>query len=46
MKREIDGLREAMKTLHLAKGTIVTLAQEDTLNVEEGTITIRKAVAQ
>lgn len=43
MKREIGGLREAMKTLHLAQGTIVTLSQEDLLNVDEGTIRIVKA---
>ena len=44
MKREIDGLREAMRELHLSTGTIVTLDQEDTLNVAEGTISVVKAV--
>lgn len=43
MQREIGGLREAMKQLHLASGTIVTLSNEDSLTVPEGTIEIVKA---
>ena len=45
MRREIDGLREAMRALHLQEGTIVTLANEDNLNVEEGVIHIVRAYA-
>ena len=45
MRREIDGLREAMRDLHLHEGTIVTLADEDVLNVEEGMIHIVRAYA-
>ena len=45
MRREIDGLREAMRDLHLHEGTIVTLADEDVLNVDEGVIHIVRAYA-
>ena len=45
MRREIDGLREAMRDLHLQEGTIVTLSDEDILNVEEGVIRVVKAYA-
>ena len=45
MQREIDGLREAMRDLHLHEGTIVTLADEDVLNVDEGVIHIVRAYA-
>ena len=43
MQREIGGLREAMNQLHLSSGTIVTLSDEDHLDVPEGTIEIVKA---
>ncbi|MBQ6069896.1 MAG: hypothetical protein IJK84_10365 [Bacteroidales bacterium] len=43
MNQEIEGLREAMRELHLHEGTIVTLSDEDTLHVEEGEIRIVKA---
>ena len=42
LKREIDGLREAMKKCRLINGTIITLTQEDTLKVDEGMIKIEK----
>ena len=45
MRREIDGLREAMRDLHLHEGTIVTLSDEDVLNVDEGVIHIVRAYA-
>ena len=45
MRREIDGLREAMRDLHLQEGTIVTLSDEDVLNVDEGVIHIVRAYA-
>ena len=32
MEREVEGLKEAMKTLNIAKGVIVTLGQEDNLD--------------
>ena len=43
MHREIGGLREAMSHLNLSSGTIVTLSEDDRLDVPEGTITIIKA---
>ncbi|MCR5424446.1 MAG: ATP-binding protein [Bacteroidales bacterium] len=43
MQREIGGLRKAMNQYNLTAGTIVTLSDEDNLNVPEGTITIVKA---
>lgn len=43
LKREVDGLREAMKEFHLTNGTIITLSQEDSLKVEEGIIKIEKS---
>ncbi len=43
MQREIGGLREAMNQLHMSSGTIVTLSDEDHLDVPEGTIEIVKA---
>ena len=45
MQREIDGLREAMRDLHLHEGTIVTLSDEDILNVDEVVIHIVRAYA-
>ena len=45
MRREVNGLREAMRDLHLHEGTIVTLLDEDILNVEEGVIRVVKAYA-
>ena len=45
MGREIDGLREVMRDLHLHEGTIVTLSDEDILNVDEGVIHIVRAYA-
>ena len=45
MRREIDGLREVMRDLHLQEGTIVTLSDEDILNVDEGVIHIVRAYA-
>ena len=38
--REIDGLFEAMQYLKLSTGTILTLKQEDTIQMENKTITI------
>ncbi len=43
IQREIGGLRDAMSELHLTSGTIVTLSDEERLEVPEGTIEIVKA---
>lgn len=43
IQREIGGLRDAMGELHLSSGTIVTLSDEERLEVPEGTIEIVKA---
>jgi predicted AAA+ superfamily ATPase len=43
IQREIGGLRDAMGELHLSSGTIVTLSDEEHLEVPEGTIEIVKA---
>ncbi|MBQ8703546.1 MAG: ATP-binding protein [Bacteroidales bacterium] len=43
LNREIGGLREAMRELHVAEGHIVTLGSSDTLTVEEGVIKIGRA---
>ncbi len=43
MAREINGLKEAMRTLNIKEGKIITLNEEETLNVQEGTIYIKKA---
>ena len=43
IQREIGGLRDAMGELHLSFGTIVTLSDEERLEVPEGTIEIVKA---
>ena len=43
MQREIGGLRDAMSELHLSSGTIVTLSDEERLEVPEGTIEIAQA---
>ena len=41
--REIGGLREAMRELHINEGNIITLNDTDTLTVGEGIIKISKA---
>ena len=38
MEREIGGLREAMRVLHINEGKIITLSGEDVLHVDEGVI--------
>ena len=43
IQREIGGLRDAMSELHLSSGTIVTLSDEERLDVPEGTIEIVRA---
>ena len=41
--REIGGLREAMRELHITCGHIITLNDTDTLSVDEGSIKIHQA---
>lgn len=42
-EREIGGLREAMRNLHINSGNVVTLSETDHFNVEEGEINIVRA---
>ncbi len=42
-KREIDGLREAMRELKTPNGLILTMDQEQEIKHEEGTITVKPA---
>ena len=42
-QRELDGLTEAMKTLHLEEGTIVTLNEKDEFATEAGMVKVVRA---
>lgn len=43
-KREMNGLEEAMKTLGLVKGTLITLNEKDSFDTETGHVDVVKAM--